>query len=159
MSGKATPATVAAGRTKTTYTLHRYECAPDEHSYGTDAADAIGVPHHHVFKTLITEVDGVVTVGVLPVSTTLNLKALAMAVGGKKAVMADPTRAEKITGYVRGGISPLGQRKRLRTVIDSSITTLLSVYVSAGRRGLQMELSPRDLINLTEAVTAPIGTP
>lgn len=106
-----------------------------------------------------TEVDGVITVGVLPVSTTLDLKALAVAVGGKKAVMADTTRAEKITGYVRGGISPLGQRKRLRTVIDSSVTTLMSVYVSAGQQGLQMELRPRDLINLTEAVTAPIGTP
>ena len=159
MRRKATPATVAAGRTKTTYTLHRYECAPDSHSYGSDAADALGIPHHHVFKTLITEVDGVITVGVLPVSTTLDLKALAAAVGGKKAVMADTTRAEKITGYVRDGISPLGQRKRLRTVIDSSVTTLMSVYVSAGQQGLQMELRPRDLISLTEAVTAPIGTP
>lgn len=159
MSGKATPATVAAGRTKTTYTLHPYECGSDSHTYGTDAADALGVPHHHVFKTLITEVDGVITVGVVPVSTTLNLKALAAAVGGKKAIMADPAWAEKITGYVRGGISPLGQRKRLRTVIDSSVTALISVYVSAGQRGLQMELSPRDLIHLTEAVTAPIGTP
>lgn len=158
MSGKATPATVAAGRTKTTYTLHPYEVhGDDSHSYGTDAADAIGVPHAQVFKTLVAEVDGVFTVGVVPVSTTLDLKALAAAVGGKRATMAEPARAEKITGYVRGGISPLGQRKRLRMVIDSSVTALRSVYVSAGRRGLQMELTPKDLIALTEAVTAPIG--
>ncbi len=160
MSGKATPATVAASRTKTTYTLHPYEVDGGDggHSYGPDAADAIGVPHEHVFKTLVAEVDGEFTVGVVPVSTSLDLKALATAVGGKRATMADPARAEKITGYVRGGISPLGQRKRLRTVIDSSVTGLRSVYVSAGRRGLQMELTPKDLIALTEAAVAPIGT-
>ena len=160
MSGKATPATVAAGRTKTTYTLHPYDVpgGGDGHAYGADAADAIGVPHQQVFKTLVAEVDGVFTVGVVPVCASLDLKALAAAVGGKRAVMADPARAEKITGYVRGGISPLGQRKRLRTVIDSSITGLNAVYVSAGRRGLQMELGALDLIKLTEAVTAPIGS-
>ncbi|WP_216630165.1 Cys-tRNA(Pro) deacylase [Nocardiopsis coralli] len=158
MSAQATPATVAAGRTKTTYTLHPYEPGPIEGgSYGTDAADAIGVPREHVFKTLIAEVDGVFTVGVVPVSASLDLKALAAAVGGKRASMAEPGRAEKITGYVRGGISPLGQRKRLRTVIDSSVNALVAVYVSAGRRGLQMELRPRDLIRLTEATTAPIS--
>lgn len=160
MSGKATPATVAAGRTKTTYTLHPYEVDGDGdgHSYGAYAADAIGVPHHQVFKTLVAEVDGVFTVGVVPVNGSLDLKALAVAVGGKRATMAEPARAEKITGYVRGGISPLGQRKRLRTVIDSSITALAAVYVSAGRRGLQMELAPADLIRLTEAITAPISS-
>lgn len=160
MSGKATPATVAAGRTKTTYTLHPYEVDGDSdgHSYGAYAADAIGVPHHQVFKTLVAEVDGVFTVGVVPVNGSLDLKALAVAVGGKRATMAEPARAEKITGYVRGGISPLGQRKRLRTVIDSSITALAAVYVSAGRRGLQMELAPADLIRLTEAITAPISS-
>lgn len=107
MSAKATPATVAAGRTKTTYTLHPYEvdAASDGHSYGTDAADALGVPREHVFKTLIADVDGRLTVGVVPVSTTLDLKALAAAVGGKRASMADPAMAERATGYVRGGIS------------------------------------------------------
>lgn len=160
MSAKATPATVAAGRTKTTFTLHPYEPGPVEGgSYGTDAADAIGVPRAHVFKTLIVEVDGVYTVGVVPVSASLDLKALAAAVEGKRATMTDPVQAEKITGYVRGGISPLGQRKRLRTVIDVSVTTLAAVYVSAGRRGLQMELRPRDLVRLTEAMTAPIAGP
>ncbi|MFE1169043.1 Cys-tRNA(Pro) deacylase [Nocardiopsis sp. NPDC058789] len=159
MSGRSTPATVAASRTKTTYTLHPYEVNGGEgHSYGADAADAIGVPHEQVFKTLVAEVDGVFTVGVVPVSASLDLKALAAAVGGKRATMADPVRAEKITGYVRGGISPLGQRKRLRTVIDSSVAELRAVYVSAGRRGLQMELTPKDLIALTEASLAPIGT-
>ncbi|WP_306371353.1 Cys-tRNA(Pro) deacylase [Nocardiopsis sp. CC223A] len=149
---------MAAGRTKTTYTLHPYETADgDGRSYGTDAADALGVPHEQVFKTLVAEVDGVLTVGVVPVSTSLDLKALASAVGGKKAVMADPARAEKATGYVRGGISPLGQRKRLRTVVDASAREQPTVYVSAGRRGLQMELAPADLITLTEAVVAPIG--
>ena len=160
MSAQATPATVAAGRTKTTFTLHPYEPGPVEGgSYGTDAADAIGVPRAHVFKTLIVEVDGVYTVGVVPVSASLDLKALAATVGGKQATMTDPVRAEKITGYVRGGISPLGQRKRLRTVIDVSVTALAAVYVSAGRRGLQMELRPRDLVRLTEAMTAPIAGP
>lgn len=158
MSGRATPATVAAGRTKTTYTLHPYEAeGGDGHSYGTDAADALGIPRGRVFKTLVAEVDGVLTVGVVPVSTSLDLKALAAAVGGKRAVMADPALAEKATGYVRGGISPLGQRKRLRTVVDASAREQRTVYVSAGRRGLQMELTPADLIALTEAVVAPIG--
>lgn len=159
MGAKATPATVAAGRTKTTYTLHPYEASgPSEgRSHGTEAADALGVPREHVFKTLIAEVDGQLTVGVVPVSAVLDLKALASAVGGKRASMADPALAEKATGYVRGGISPLGQRKRLRTVVDASATSLSTVYVSAGRRGLQMELRPQDLIKLTDAVTAPIG--
>src|SRR5699024_12456943 len=102
--GKATPATVAAGRTKTTYTLHRYKCAPDSHSHGADAADARGIPHHHVFKTLITEVDGVITVGVLPGSSTLDLKALAAAVGGKKAAMTEAPRAAEITASLPGGV-------------------------------------------------------
>ena len=158
MSGKATPATVAARRAKTTFTLHPYEVsAGDGRSYGADAADALGVPREQVFKTLVADVDGVLTVGVVPVSTSLDLKALAAAVGGKRAVMADPDRAEKATGYVRGGISPLGQRKRLRTVVDASAREQRTLYVSAGRRGLQMELAPADLITLTEAVVAPIG--
>ncbi|MFV2197375.1 Cys-tRNA(Pro) deacylase [Nocardiopsis sp. LOL_012] len=158
MSGKGTPATVAAGRAKAAYTLHPYEAGgSDGHSYGTDAADALGVPHGQVFKTLVAEVDGTLTVGVVPVSTSLDLKALAAAVGGKRAVMADPARAEKVTGYVRGGISPLGQRKRLRTVVDTSAAEWDEVYVSAGRRGVQMRIGPGDLVRLTDAVTAPIG--
>ncbi|MFC3998601.1 Cys-tRNA(Pro) deacylase [Nocardiopsis sediminis] len=158
MSGKGTPATVAAGRAKIGFTLHPYEASGDGGaSYGEEAADALGVERGRVFKTLVAEVDGALTVGVVPVSASLDLKALAAAAGGKKATMADPKAAERTTGYVRGGISPLGQRKRLPTVIDASATTHATVYVSAGRRGLQMELSPADLIHLTGATTGPIA--
>ncbi|WP_017540474.1 Cys-tRNA(Pro) deacylase [Nocardiopsis halophila] len=158
MSGKGTPATVAAGRAKIQSALHTYEASGDgASSYGEEAADALGVPRERVFKTLVAEVDGALTVGVVPVAATLDLKALAAAVGGKKAVMADPKAAERATGYVRGGISPLGQRKRLPTVVDSSAGDHATVYVSAGRRGLQMELSPEDLVSLTQAKTGPIA--
>ena len=111
-----------------------------------------------VFKTLVTDVDNALTVAVVPVTGFLDLKALAAAVGGKRATMADRALAEKTTGYVRGGISPLGQRKRLPTVIDESVTTQETVYVSAGRRGLQVELKPADLIALTDATTARISS-
>ncbi|MFW5417418.1 Cys-tRNA(Pro) deacylase [Nocardiopsis sp. CNT-189] len=156
--GKGTPATVAASRAKIDFTLHPYEAAGDGgSSYGEEAADALGVPHDRVFKTLVTEVDGALTVAVVPVGAPLSLKALAAAAGGKKAAMADPAAAERSTGYVRGGISPLGQRKRLPTVVDSSAADHGTVYVSAGRRGLQMELSPADLVRLTGAATGPIA--
>ncbi|MDA2807210.1 Cys-tRNA(Pro) deacylase [Nocardiopsis suaedae] len=158
MSGKGTPATIAASRAKIETTLHTYTASGDGgSSYGEEAADALGVPRERVFKTLVAEVDGVLTVGVVPVSATLDLKALAASAGGKKAVMADPKDAERATGYVRGGISPLGQRKRLRTVVDASVGDHETVYVSAGRRGLQMELSPRDLLDLTRGTTGPIA--
>jgi Cys-tRNA(Pro)/Cys-tRNA(Cys) deacylase len=110
-----------------------------------------------VFKTLVARVDGALTVAVVPVSGTLDLKALAAAVGGRRAVMADPADAERSTGYVLGGISPLGQRKALPTVVDASALEFETVLVSAGRRGLQVELSPADLVALTKARTAPIG--
>ncbi|ASU83463.1 Cys-tRNA(Pro) deacylase [Nocardiopsis gilva YIM 90087] len=155
MSGKGTPATVAATRAKVGFSLHPYEASGDGGaSYGEEAADALGVGRDRVFKTLVAEVDGALTVGVVPVDANLDLKALAAAVGGKKAAMADPAAAERATGYVRGGISPLGQRKRLPTVIDASVGGHATVFVSAGRRGLQMELSPADLIHLTGAATA-----
>ncbi|MFC7328342.1 Cys-tRNA(Pro) deacylase [Marinactinospora rubrisoli] len=157
MSGKGTPATVAATRAKADFRLHTYEAAGNGASYGEEAADALGVPHERVFKTLVAAVDGTLTVGVVPVAGSLDLKALAAAVGGKKAAMADPRLAERTTGYVRGGISPLGQRRRLRTVVDSSATGHATVYVSAGRRGLQMELAPTELVALTDAVVAPIA--
>jgi Cys-tRNA(Pro)/Cys-tRNA(Cys) deacylase len=110
-----------------------------------------------VFKTLVARVDGVLTVAVVPVSGTLDLKALAAAVGGRKAVMAEPGDAERTTGYVLGGISPLGQKKALPTVVDESATTFSTVLVSAGRRGLQVELAPADLVRLTRARTARVG--
>jgi Cys-tRNA(Pro)/Cys-tRNA(Cys) deacylase len=155
--GKGTPATVAATRAGIAFTLHPYETTGGEESYGEAAADALGVPHERLFKTLVAEVDGDLTVAVVPVSATLDLKAFAGAAGGKRAAMADPAAAERVTGYVRGGISPLGQRRRLPTVVDASASGFPTVYVSAGRRGLQIELAPADLIRLTEAATADIA--
>ncbi|MCO5999613.1 Cys-tRNA(Pro) deacylase [Actinoallomurus rhizosphaericola] len=155
--GKGTPATVSATRAGIAFTLHPYEVDPDADSYGEAAADALGVPHDRLFKTLVAEVDGDLTVAVVPVSSSLDLKALASAAGGKRAAMADPAHAERVTGYVRGGISPLGQRKTLPTVVDASASRFPTIYVSAGRRGLQIELSPADLVRLTRASTAGIA--
>ncbi|WP_369143729.1 Cys-tRNA(Pro) deacylase [Streptomyces sp. R44] len=152
-----TPATVALTAAGTPFTLHAYEHDPASASYGEEAAEALGVSPDRVFKTLVADVDGELTVAVVPVAGQLDLKALATAVGGKRAAMADPAAAERTTGYVRGGISPLGQRKRLRTVLDSSASDHATVCISAGRRGLEVELSPADLAALTSAVVAPIG--
>ncbi|GAA1364932.1 Cys-tRNA(Pro) deacylase [Streptomyces beijiangensis] len=152
-----TPATVALTAAGTPYTLHAYAHDPAAPSYGEEAAEALGVAPDRVFKTLLADVDGELTVAVVPVSGSLDLKALATAVGGKRAAMADPAAAERSTGYVLGGISPLGQRKRLRTVLDSSASAHPTVCISAGRRGLEVELSPSDLATLTSAVLAPIG--
>ncbi|GAA3911232.1 Cys-tRNA(Pro) deacylase [Streptomyces gulbargensis] len=152
-----TPATVALTSAGTPFTLHAYEHDPVSPSYGEEAAQALGVSPDRVFKTLVADVDGELTVAVVPVAGQLDLKALASAVGGKRAAMADPVAAERTTGYVRGGISPLGQRKRLRTVLDSSASAHATICVSAGRRGLEVELSPADLAALTSAVLAPIG--
>ncbi|MFI6702125.1 Cys-tRNA(Pro) deacylase [Streptomyces sp. NPDC050509] len=152
-----TPATVALTAAGTAYTLHAYAHDPASPSYGEEAAQALGVSPDRVFKTLVADVDGELTVAVVPVAGSLDLKALAAAVGGKRAAMADPAAAERTTGYVRGGISPLGQRKRLRTVLDASAEAHPTVCVSAGRRGLEVELAPRDLAALTAAVVAPIG--
>ncbi|MYY08349.1 Cys-tRNA(Pro) deacylase [Streptomyces sp. SID4919] len=152
-----TPATVALTAAGTVFTVHTYEHDPAHPSYGEEAAEAMGVSPERVFKTLVAEVDGELTVAVVPVAGTLDLKALASAVGGKKATMADPVAAERVTGYVRGGISPLGQRKRLRTVLDASAGAHPTICVSAGRRGLEVELAPADLAALTGAALAPIG--
>ncbi|MFQ1001526.1 Cys-tRNA(Pro) deacylase [Modestobacter sp. SSW1-42] len=139
--------------------LHEYDPAmsAEGHGYGAVAAAALGVDPARLFKTLVTRVDGALTVAVVPVSGSLDLKALAAAAGGRKAAMAEPADAERATGYVRGGISPLGQRKALPTVVDESALGLGTVLVSAGRRGLQMELAPADLVRLTRARTAPIA--
>ncbi|MBP2581487.1 Cys-tRNA(Pro)/Cys-tRNA(Cys) deacylase [Streptomyces sp. PvR006] len=152
-----TPATVALTAAGTPFTLHAYEHDPASPSYGEEAAEALGVSPDRVFKTLVADVDGELTVAVVPVAGQLDLKALASAVGGKRAAMADPAAAERTTGYVRGGISPLGQRKRLRTVLDASASDHASICISAGRRGLEVELAPGDLAALTSAVVAPIG--
>ncbi|MER5848401.1 Cys-tRNA(Pro) deacylase [Streptomyces sp. NPDC002012] len=152
-----TPATVALTAAGTAFTVHAYDHDPASASYGEEAAEALGVSSDRVFKTLVADVDGTLTVAVVPVAGSLDLKALASAVGGKRAAMADPTAAERTTGYVRGGISPLGQRKRLRTVLDAAAQSHETICVSAGRRGLEVELSPTDLASLTGAVFAEIG--
>ena len=157
--GQGTQATIMAAKAGVRFWLHPYGSDAEAGNYGEAAADALGIPHDRIFKTLIADVDGALTVAVVPVSASLDLKALAAAVGGKKASMADPKAAERCTGYVVGGISPLGQRKALRTVVDESATALETVYVSAGRRGLQIELAPTDLIALTRAETARIQKP
>jgi Cys-tRNA(Pro)/Cys-tRNA(Cys) deacylase len=140
------------------HTLRPYEHDPAAASYGLEAAQALGVDPVRVFKTLVAEVDGDLVVAVVPVTTSLDLKALAAAVGGKRATMADPRAAERATGYVRGGISPLGQRRRLRTVLDGSAFDHASVLVSGGRRGLDVEVAPEDLAALTGAARADIRT-
>ncbi|MEE1793235.1 Cys-tRNA(Pro) deacylase [Streptomyces sp. BE308] len=152
-----TPATVALTAAGAVFTVHAYDHDPASPSYGEEAAEALGVSPDRVFKTLVADVDGELTVAVVPVAGSLDLKALASAVGGKRAAMADPASAERTTGYVRGGISPLGQRKRLRTVLDASARSHPTVCVSAGRRGLEVELSATDLATLTNATFADIA--
>ena len=156
----ATPAVRALEKAKVPYSLREYDPAADPgegHGWGEAAVAALGADPAQVFKTLVTRVDGALTVAVVPVSGQLDLKALAAAAGGRKAAMADPGDAERATGYVRGGISPLGQRKQLRTVVDESALEFATVMVSAGKRGLQVELPPADLVRLTRARTAAIG--
>jgi Cys-tRNA(Pro)/Cys-tRNA(Cys) deacylase len=154
----ATPAVRALERARVAHTLHTYD--PEHaggHGYGEAAVAALGQDPRQVFKTLVARVDGTLTVAVVPVAGSLDLKALAAATGGRKATMADPADAERTTGYVLGGISPLGQRKALPTVVDESALDFPTVMVSAGRRGLQVELAPADLVRLTRARTAAIG--
>ncbi|MFC8359315.1 Cys-tRNA(Pro) deacylase [Streptomyces griseorubiginosus] len=152
-----TPATVALTTAGVSFTVHAYDHDPSHPSYGEEAAEAMGVSPDRVFKTLVADVDGSLTVAVVPVAGSLDLKALATAVSGKRAAMADPTLAERTTGYVRGGISPLGQRRKLPTVLDASASAHATICVSAGRRGLEVELSPTDLARLTDATLAPIA--
>jgi Cys-tRNA(Pro)/Cys-tRNA(Cys) deacylase len=154
----ATPAVRTLEKARVAHSLHPYDAdAPADGGYGEAAVAALGADPRQVFKTLVTRVDGALTVAVVPVAGQLDLKALAAAVGGRKAAMADPADAERATGYVRGGISPLGQRKALPTVVDESALAFPTVMVSAGRRGLQVELPPAELVRLTRARTAPIG--
>lgn len=151
-----TPALALLTRSKVRHTIHPYEHDPRAASFGDEAAEALGVDPRRLFKTLVASVDGGLVVAVVPVAGSLDLKALAAAVGGKRAAMADPADAERATGYVRGGISPLGGRKRLPTVVDATATGFETVFVSAGRRGLQVELAPAELIRLTGATVAPV---
>jgi Cys-tRNA(Pro)/Cys-tRNA(Cys) deacylase len=156
VAGTATPATTRLDKAGVAYRVHAYTHDAGA-AYGPEAAAAIGIEPARVFKTLVAEVDGALTVAIVPVTAKLDLKALAAAVGGKRAKMADVTAAERATGYVAGGISPLGQRKRLPTVLDTSAEGFATVFCSAGRRGLEIELAPADLVRLTGAKVAPVS--
>lgn len=157
-----TPATRVLDQARVDYTVHEYhhdeKAAAAAGGYGLEAAAALGVDPRQVFKTLLVHVDKDLVVAICPVDGHLDLKAVAAAVGGKKAAMADPALAQRTTGYVIGGISPLGQKKRLTTVLDESALPLGRILVSGGRRGLDLELPVDDLVRLTGARLAPIGT-
>ena len=157
MTGKGTPATLLLAREGVVHTVHAYEVDASAGSYGEAAAAALGIEPERMLKTLLAEVDGRLVCGVVPVSGSLDLKALAMALGGKRGAMADPAAAERSTGYVVGGISPLGQRSRVTTVVDETAELFDTVFVSAGRRGLSVELAPADLVRLTAAVVADVA--
>jgi Cys-tRNA(Pro)/Cys-tRNA(Cys) deacylase len=152
MAGRETPATRAAKAAGITYTLHEYDHDPRAASYAGEAAEALGLDPRRVFKTLVVSVGDDLAVAIVPAAGQLDLKAV-----GKRAAMADPGRAEKVTGYVAGGISPLGQRKRLATYLDASAREFDTIYVSAGRRGLEIELAPDDLVALTSADVRPLA--
>ena len=139
--------------------LHHYEHDPRHGSYGMEASDALGIEPGRVFKTLIADVDGTLSAGVVPVARQLDLKALAAAAGGKRAAMAEVTAAERATGYVAGGISPLGQRRRLPVVVDAAALEFGTIFCSGGRRGLEIELGPADLVRAASAIVAAISRP
>jgi Cys-tRNA(Pro)/Cys-tRNA(Cys) deacylase len=157
MSGRGTAATALLEREGIPHSVHTYSHDPRRESYGSEASEALNVPASRVLKTLVASVDGALTVGVVPVSAQLDLKALAAAAGGKRATMADPAAAERATGYVVGGISPIGQRRCLPVVIDASALEFPTVYCSAGRRGLEVELTPADLVRAANATVARIS--
>ncbi len=154
---EATPAFIALHRAQVQFTPHSYVHNPRAASFGMEAAAALGVEPARVFKTLMAVVDNELCVGVVPVMGSLDLKAFADALGGKRAQMADTSHSQRATGYVIGGISPLGQKKAHRTVIDRSSAQWSTIFVSGGRRGLEAELSPEDLAQLTKAVIARIA--
>lgn len=152
-----TPATVALTAAGIDYSLHPYEHDPRAESYGLEAAEALGLDPARVFKTLMASVDGRLAVAVVPVSGQLDLKALAKALGASRAAMADKAAAERATGYVVGGISPVGQKRPHPTVVDATALAHPTIYVSAGRRGLDLEIAPADLVAVTGATTAEVG--
>jgi len=158
VAGAPTPAIAALIRATVPHTLHPYHHDPDTTAFGDEVVQALGWPPARVFKTLVAAVDGKLTVAIVPVSSQLDVKALAAAAGGKKAAMAKVADAERSSGYVAGGISPLGLRRPLPTVIDETAADFATIMVSAGKRGLQVELAPVDLITLTRAILAPIAS-
>ena len=147
-----TPAIAAAEEAGIRFAVHEYEHDPAAESYGLEAAERLGLDPARVFKTLVVELDGRLAVAIVPVAAQLDLKAL-----GKRAAIADGTKAERATGYVLGGISPLGQRRPLPTTLDASALEHETIHVSAGRRGLELELDPRDLARLTGAETRAVA--
>ena len=152
-----TPATVALAASGIAFTAHAYEHDPANTNFGLEAASALNLDPDQVFKTLMADVDGALVVAIVPVTGKLDLKALAAAVGGKKAEMADPKLAERKTGYVVGGISPIGQKTPHTTVVDETAELYDTVFVSGGRRGFDIELAPSDLLRVTGGVTAAIA--
>lgn len=148
-----TPALALLERESIAHSVHEYEHDPQTSSYGLEAAEKLGMEAARVFKTLIADVDGTLTVAVVPVEAHLDLRSL-----GKRASMADPKLAERTTGYVAGGISPLGQRRSLPTLVDESALAFDTIFVSGGRRGLEIELAPADLVALTAAETRAIAS-
>jgi Cys-tRNA(Pro)/Cys-tRNA(Cys) deacylase len=152
-----TPATVALDRAGVSYTVRAYEHDPAATSYGLEAAAALGVEPERVFKTLLVETDRGLGVGIVPVDALLDLKAVAAALGAKKATMADPAVAERVTGYVVGGISPVGQKRSLPTVLDDSASQHPTILVSGGKRGLDLELAPADLLAVVRGSAAPVA--
>ena len=152
-----TPAIAALTRAGISFQVHEYAHDPRATSFGLEAAEALGLDPDQVFKTLMANLDAALVVAVVPVSAKLDLKALARALGGSRAAMADPKTAERATGYVTGGISPIGQKRSHRTVVDETALMWEQVYVSAGRRGLDLGLTPGDLIEATAAITADIA--
>ena len=152
-----TPAINVAKKNNVSHRIHEYSHDESSESYGLEAAEKMGVPEERVFKTLVVTLDNKeLVVGVIPVSSMLSMKLIAKAAGAKKAAMAHRSDVERSTGYVLGGVSPLGQKKRLKTIIDSSAKNYSTIYVSAGRRGLEIELSPDDLTKLTSGALAEI---
>ena len=152
-----TPAAIALTKAGISFTVHAYDHDPSAASFGLEAAAALGLPVEQVFKTLLAEIDTHLVVGIVPVHLKLDLKALAATVGGKKAAMADPAAAQRSTGYVVGGISPIGQKRSLPTVIDSSAQGHDVIYVSGGRRGFDLGLSPHDLAHITDGTFSDIA--
>jgi Cys-tRNA(Pro)/Cys-tRNA(Cys) deacylase len=153
VAGRGTPAIAAAERAGIAFRVHEYEHDPRAASFGREAADQLGLDPARIFKTLVADVDGELTVAVVPVEAQLDLRTL-----GKRARMAEPKAAERATGYVTGGISPLGQRRPLPTLLDDSALAFETIHVSAGRRGLELELAPGDLLALTGGRTAAVAS-
>ena len=152
-----TPALVELTRLGISFEIREYDHDPAAPSFGLEAAEKLGLPADQIFKTLVADVDGNHVVAIVPVNHHVSLKLLAKAIGGKKAAMADPVVAQRITGYVVGGISPIGQKKQLTTVLDETAELFDTVLVSGGRRGLDIELAPADLVRATGAIIAEIA--